>query len=96
VILVLEQRGQRIKVPQDQPEGCQPLRAKDDVVAGQGKREEVGGEGFAVDGEGNGALYTRAWHTFPVRHCNLHVAAWAKLEGGASHGLFGDEVVGGS
>ena len=67
MIPVPEGHGKRAEVPQDRPKGGrQPLRAEDDVVAGERECEEVNGELFTGDGEGDGAVDTGARHTFVI------------------------------
>jgi len=81
--LALEGHGEGAKVPQDWPEGCEPLGAEDDVVARERERKEVRGEDIVTDDAWRGAVHSRGREAFAV----------VELHGGTTGGVLGDEVV---
>jgi hypothetical protein len=69
---VPERHLQGAEIPQDWPEGREPSGAEDDVVAGERKGVEIGGEVLALDDERSVAVDPGASHAFPVGDRDAH------------------------
>jgi len=94
VVAFPEGHGEGAEVPQDGPEGREPLRTQDHIVAGERKSVEVRCECLAVDGEWRGTVYARAGNAVPISHSDLHLAPGLESELRARGRLRGDEVMG--